>query len=515
MPNFKDYSSKIAELDSQEQYNVAKLSTYLRGAKLTPESVGEMLPEAVIIGEAEHQNVSKSMVEVTERAIDYSVRRDPEPLSSALFPIIGTAIRKALNKMLNDMMVAMNNSLQNVFSLKRIQWRYESWKTGVPYLEIILKNTLQYQVEHVFLIHAKTGILLHSVSRKGSTTADNDMMASMLTAVQSYIRDSLSLDKAETVNGISVGEYTILVEEGPRAILALVIKGIPDGNVRNVMQDTLENIHLRLAKPLEKFNGNTDVFVKEEALLTPCLLSQEKGGKKSRPIYAIILISLVLAGLAVLLGFSLYRGHKRNLFINAINAEPGMMVVSAKNHFGKTTVKLLRDVNSKPIDTIAGEYGTDLQNFIFDIEEFSSVVYARAPQKRQIPESLLEMGRKLGEYIIFFVQDSEELRPGQEAVVREAGELITAIVDEASRLNFQVTIDITGHAAGGVADEASISISEERARKAMMLFSEINKPLVRYVRIYGAGISEPLAAMENTEEDKELNRSVTFKAVFE
>lgn len=513
MPSLKEYSSKVAELDSQEQYNITKLSQMIKGAKLTPETVGEMLPEAVIIGDAEHQSVSKSMVEVTERAIDYSVRRDPEPLSAALFPIIGTAIRKALNRMLTDMMANMNSSLQNVFSLKRLKWRYESWKTGVPYLEIVIRNTLQFQVEHVFLIHSKTGILLHTVSRKGSATADNDMVASMLTAVQSYIKDSLSLDKSETVNGISVGEYTIVVEEGPRAILALVIKGVPDGSVREVMQDTLENVHLKLAKQLEKFNGDTEPFVKEEALLTPCLLTQEKK-KNIKPVYAIILVSLLFAGLCTLIGFGIYKANLRNTFVNGINAEPGIMVVSSKTRFGKTTVKMMVGPNAKPLEEIAREYGMPLENYIFDIEHFGTAA-AVVPEIRQVPESLLQMGRELGEYTLLFIPNSEELRPGQEEIIREAGALITAIVDEANRLDFDVTINITGHAAGSVDDEASTLISQERARKALMLFSEINKPLVQYVRTFGAGISEPIVPVEVTEEDKEMNRAVTFKAVFE
>jgi len=129
------------------------------------------------------------MTPLTEDAIDLSVRKDPDILSSALLPVIGGAIRKAMAKMLAEMMANMNSGLESVFSLQRLAWRIEALKTGKPFIEIMLAHTMEYSIDHAFLIHKKTGLLLKSMSRPGCATADDDMVSSMLTAIRQYIGD--------------------------------------------------------------------------------------------------------------------------------------------------------------------------------------------------------------------------------------------------------------------------------------------------------------------------------------
>lgn len=504
----------LKNLDPEEKYHVKKLRDRLKGETISPEAVGKILPEAVHLGEAQNRKISKSMVEVTERAIESSVHKDPDTLSTALFPVIGAAIRRAINQLLIDTMANMNVGLEQVFSFQRLLWRYQAWKEGVSFLEIVLRNTIQFRVEHVFLIHTRSGILLSSLSREDTKTADDDMVASMLTAVRDYIKDSLSLSNSEQVNVISAGDFSLIIEEGPRATLAVVVRGLSDNSLKTVMRDVLDLIHIKFFSELESYNGDTSSFQDAQKELNPCLISKDISDGKAKPIYAIIFVSLFFV-IALFFGvrFGL-ANSKRSAFIAGLDAQPGMIVAFVDKGLFKTTLKVLHDPRTRSIEEIATEYEIDLSKFIIKSEGFISTSFEPQPD-RQVPAELLALAKKLSTYLLLFEQDSGELRVNQEETVREAGDLVSVIIDKAQAAGFTASIEITGHSAGKVEDEASISVSEERAQKAMALFSSVNAPLVKYTRIRGAGISDPVVANEITEEDKIKNRSVTFKALFE
>ncbi len=506
----------LRALDPTERSQLERLRERVKKAAPSPEEIAAILPEAVLRGDEGSRRLSNSMVEITERAIELSVRGDPERLSTSLFPIIGAAIRKALNKLLTDTMNNMNAGMEKTFSVRRLGWRLEAWKTGVPFMEIVLRHTLKFRVEHVFLIHGKTGLLLRALSREGAKTADDDMVASMLTAVRDYIKDSLALRKAESVNGITAGEYSIMVEEGPRASLAVIVRGDGDGSIREAMQSAVETVHLRFARELEAFGGDTSPFEMTEAILKACLLSREAGEAKPKPVYAIVALAFAAAAVVAVGVFGAATESRRGAFVKALGREPGILVASSERRFRKTELRLLRDSRAKELEAVAAEYGIDLSDFDIEEEAFvsPSFVDSPAPTVRTIPEELLALSRKLSAYTLLFEQDSGELQAGQEPSLREAGAVIAMLVERAQALGFSASVEMTGHSAGSVQDEESVSVSEKRAAKALNLFAEVNAPLVKYVVPRGVGVSEPVVREERTEEDRMRNRSVTFKAIF-
>lgn len=513
-----DIEDKLKDLDPQEIYNLKALMKRMQGANITPSSVGKTLPEAVLIGDEGSRLLSKSMTGITERSIAASVEENPEALSNALFPIIGSAIRKALEKFLSEFMDTMNRGLEKTFSLKRLKWRYESIKTGTSYLEIVLRETLQYRVEHVFLIHKKTGILIKDLSIEEKESPDSDMVAPMLSAVRDYIKDSMALKKTEEVDSIKAGVHNIIVEDGPSASLALFVRGNVDMRLRTIMQEVLENIHLRYGATFRSFSGNTKPFSDVDKLLKRCLVSQDKQGKKNKPVYAITALSLLFLGILVIASLSFIAGNSRRAFLKRLDSEPGIVLVSSKTVFGKTRLKLMQDPRAKSAIELATENGISLLHYKIETEPFLSPLFSGSvtiQKDKTIPEELLALGKKLAGITLSFQQDSDELRPGQEDLLRNAGNIISELIGKAKAYGFGITVNITGHAAGSLQDEASLFISEIRAKKAFVLFAEINEHLVQYVKAVGVGISEPLVLNEQTEEDRIKNRSVTFKVIFE
>lgn len=520
MPEPDRLGTRLGRLDTRELRNLEALRKRLGGSALTPQAVGKTLPEAVIIGDADGRKLSSSMTGVTERAIETSIRTDPDKLATALFPIIGSAIRKAIDNTMAEMMAALNAGLERTLSFKRLGWRLESWKSGVPFMEIVLRETLRYRVERVFLIHGRTGILLAEASAQGAASADSDMVASMLEAVRAYIKDSLSLKKAEVVDSIKAGDFSLLVEEGPLATIALVIRGVADAGVRSLMRETLERLHLHFGAELKAFSGDVGPFSATGPVLARCLVKKEAGEAGSRPVYAIVALSLLLAGAGTLLVMGALAGHKRRGFEDALNAETGIVVARSTRRFGTTELRILRDPRAKSVEAVAEARGVDLSRYRIQAEAFVSPDLGDAPLPNAepralvIPEELLALARRLGEYRILFEQDSGELRAGQEASLRSAGEIVSEVVRLAGVYGLSASVDVVGHAAGTVQDEAGLRVSRDRARKALDLFIDINESLADYVQARGVGIREPVVPVELTEEDRVLNRSVTFKAVF-
>ena len=512
---------EFVPLDERDRYNLQLIRKKLKSANLSRETLAELLSEAISLADKTDENLPDAMVPVTEKAIQNSIDQEPENLSTVLFPIIGSAIRKAINHLLAEIMEKTNRSLESVFSVQRIAWRIEAKKSGLPYYEIVLRHTMVYRVEHAFLIHKKSGLLLLARSQDGSVTADDDMVASMLSAVRSYIKDSLSLDQEQSVNGISVGDYTVITEEGPAAILALIIRGNPDQEIQEQAAKTIELVHGKFARQLRTFSGNSQPFESASDLLDSCLVTRDGDTTRKKPVYAIILISGLVLALATFsfLSYTAYRN--RSEFLSALDNEPGIVLVSHQHTFGKSRLKILRDAHASDVTTIADTLSFDLSRFTITEEPYISPHFSTISDNRDsagtraIPAELVDLARQLSQYIVFFEQDSGELASGQETMLETAGRLVATIVEKSREYDIPVSVQITGHSAGTTDDAASYEISEARAQKAFDAFVSINTPLKEYVSARGVGITEPVIPDETTEEDRVKNRSVTFKAVFE
>ncbi|QEN08489.1 hypothetical protein EXM22_11005 [Oceanispirochaeta crateris] len=507
---------RLDALSPDDRQNLKKLSRKLEQAELDAQAVGKILPEAVMLGEKPQNRVSKSMVEVTEKAITFSIARDPEKLSTALFPIIGTAIKKAINRMMSEMMTALNTSMENMFSYNRMAWRIESIKTGIPFMEIVMKNSMLYRVEHVLLIHRKSSLLLHHISMDDSFPTDSDIVASMLRAVQDYIKDSLALEGDETVHTISTGEYTILIEDGPQAILAAVVKGVVDADLPSRMLASLEAVHVKLAAELASFAGDTGPFEEEEALLRPCLVNR-MGPEKKKPVYAIILLSFLFIVFSILGVFMFQSARIHRGFIAELNREPGILVASEMKKFRGYELRVLQDSRSRSIDRIAQSQGVNLNRYDLILEEFISPFYGAINRGAGtgIPEEMMDLSRELQGYILFFEQDSGTFRNDQQALLSSVVQLIKQIFTLSKDHGVEVRIEIVGHSAGSVQDADSIQVSQERAGMVYSLLEENLSDFKEQLLPMGVGIGSPVVEEEKNEEDRLKNRSVTFNVIFE
>src|SRR3984885_16166906 len=165
------------------------------------EDVAGVLAEAVRLRSRSHApgqsdvKLRRALQPLLEEALQLSVQSNPRMLADALFPIFGKAIRKAITSDLDGMLQSLSQTLEQRFSWRSLRWRWEALRTGKRYAEIVVLRSLLYRVEQVFLIHRNSGLLLQHVVTLGATgkdTKDPEMVSGMLTAIQDFVRDSVS-----------------------------------------------------------------------------------------------------------------------------------------------------------------------------------------------------------------------------------------------------------------------------------------------------------------------------------
>ena len=211
------------------------------------ETVGPILPSALRL--AARTELADALGPTVTDAMRDSVRKDPQPLVDAISPIIGPAIRRAISQSLKSMVETFNRTLEDSLSLRGLQWRLESWRTGTSFAEVVMLNTLVYQVDHVFLIHRETGLLLNHVTNAmaiGNT--DPSMVSGMLTALESFVHDSFG--DSDDLKKMDCGDRTVWIEKGPFAFLAASIQGHAPESYRIRLQEALEQLRpLKVGRP--------------------------------------------------------------------------------------------------------------------------------------------------------------------------------------------------------------------------------------------------------------------------
>lgn len=393
---------ELAELRSllvgAELAQLAGIRERLDKLLIRPEDVSRVLPEAILArSKAKDKQLATALTPTIEAALSTSVKRNPQPLVDAIAPVMGPAIRQSIRNALAELTQRINQVLEQSFSLKGLRWRLESWRTGRPLAEIVLSRTLLYRVEQVFLIHKQTGLLLHHVSIDGEGMQDTDMVSSMLSAIQSFVQDSFGATKEELLESFQVGELTVDVEQGPQAFLAAVIRGTPPRRLRRVFLEALESIHLECAREFENFKGDISPFVSSRPYLEECLQTQTDAQPKKSKRTLSWGLRLLLLGVAAALawwGYQTFQEYRLwSAYLERLQEEPGVVIVSNEKRFGSRSISGLRDPLATDPERLLQEVGIDPAAVKSHWEPYQALhpqfILARARTVLSPPESLV------------------------------------------------------------------------------------------------------------------------------
>lgn len=522
-----------------------------------------VLPEAVA-ARARDPRLVRALTPAVEHALLDSARRDPRPLADALFPVLGPAIRTAIANALSTMVESMGRVLEQGLSWRALGWRVTAWRTGRSYAEVVLLHTLVYSVEQVFLIHRETGLLLQHVALDRLAGQSADIVSGMLTAIRDFVSDSFGAGADDAVDVLRVGDRSIFVEQGPRALLAAVVRGTPPPEIREVFRDALDTIHLHFAPALEAFDGDAAPFVAARPILEQTLRSEQRqdgGARRSRRRLAIV-VALVAVALAAWAFLAWQQSRRVSAFLDALRAEPGLVLVSAERRGGALHVSGLRDPLARDPGTFvepAGLRPADVEGRWTPYQSLEPpIVLARARHLLRPPAGvLLELrddvlvasgqgavpwvaeAARVAPFVagvrrldaaalvdaeitrlsalvesttLHFARGTTALLPGQEDRVRDLAAAVGALREAARVAGRRLTLTITGHADSDGSPAANEPLSRARAESVAALTGAASPELG--VTIAAAGSREPLVAGTG-EREKERNRRVSFRVTGE
>ncbi len=191
------------------------------------DAVDEVLLDAVRRSKREQGLLGEALKPEVERAMFLSARSDDPMLAEALYPVIGPAVRK--------MIAAM-------FSL-------DKENSGTT-----------FRVEQVLLIERSTGLMLASTATDEQALDDADVVSGMIDALIAFVQDAFEAPSNDGLQDFRVGDLSVLVESGPQAVIASVVRGIPSADYSDKAAAMLETFHIQYADELAAFDGNLEPF---------------------------------------------------------------------------------------------------------------------------------------------------------------------------------------------------------------------------------------------------------------
>jgi hypothetical protein len=121
------------------------------------------------------------------------------------------------------------------------------------------KLRARFKVEEAFLIYEDGRLIAHN-SRRLKPERDKDIMTGMLTAVQSFVTDTLIDEERGTLDKLSYGNLTILVEGKREVNLACIISGDESPVLRQGMRNIVSYISGQYRQYLQDWDGDVDRF---------------------------------------------------------------------------------------------------------------------------------------------------------------------------------------------------------------------------------------------------------------
>jgi len=275
--------------------------------------------------------IASQMAPLIGGAIREQIKSQKDDIVDALYPVMGNMISKFVTKSLEELLNKINDQIQNGLSAQAIKRKIKAKIKGVSETELLLQESSHAKIKAALLIHKESGSLLCQVEDENASLTDADMLASMMSAIRSFVNEWVeSNEKHQELGEIEYGGNKIIIEASGYSYLAVIIEGAAYTETYEKIRHALENIVLEFAEDIKEFNGNFENFPKEaiEANLQKELFTQEKTqeeSKKSKKSPILWLLPLLLVGYLGYITYNDYRNEKyKTEILSQIEATPAL-----------------------------------------------------------------------------------------------------------------------------------------------------------------------------------------------
>ncbi|OIP77066.1 MAG: hypothetical protein AUK48_04580 [Oscillatoriales cyanobacterium CG2_30_44_21] len=297
-------------------------------------AIADLLPQAISeqIRNSPDQ-IAKAIAPEVGAAIREQIRLDRDAIIDALAPEMGSAIKKqivlerdsmvdalypvignTIAKYFAEAIRSINEKVEQTFSVEGMQRKLRAKMQGVSEAELILQESVPFEVQAIFLIHNLSGLVMIDIQRSHLDETiepiDSDMLAGMLTAIRSFASECMSRSQENTeLDAINYSGSKIVLEVAGYCYLAVIIQGEPNHQFINRIRELFGRIVQNYGDRFKEFDGDpSTVPVEAEIELKTLVQNSQPSSKFLKPL--LILGFLAFAVIAIPIGFYQYQSHR-------------------------------------------------------------------------------------------------------------------------------------------------------------------------------------------------------------
>jgi len=270
--------------------------------------------------ESSGDKIASQMAPLIGGAIREQIKSQKDDIVDALYPVMGNMISKFVTKSLEDLLNKINEQIQNGLSTQSIKRKIKAKIKGVSETELLLQESTQAYIKAALLIHKESGSLLCKVEAQEGELSDADMLASMMSAIRSFVNEWVSANESEHELGeIEYGGNKIIIEASGYSYLAVIVEGAAYQQTYEEIRTVLSEIILEQGQEIKSFQGNftnlnqEKIKEKLKKLFTDKKKTEKAKQKKSPLLY---LIPLLIFGY---IGYISYKDYKDEELQNRLN----------------------------------------------------------------------------------------------------------------------------------------------------------------------------------------------------
>lgn len=462
--------------------------------------LAEVLPDAIKAARA--KALRAALEPLFEKVFQSSVRKHTREIADAIYPVMGPALRNSIAAAIREFAESLNQMVEKSLSLRGIRWRIEALFTGKSFGEIVLARSLLYSVQHVFLIHRKSGLLLYQAAARAPVLKDADMISGMLTAIQDFVTDSFT-EAAQDLETVDAGRFKLWIQYGPKAMLVGAIAGSAPVELRRVFRNALDQIHEKLYTELDTFRqDDLSVFEPARPYLERCLLGQSAPGKWGRAL-PLLAASLVLLAVGFV-GYGFYQQRRQQArwdrYFASLKQVPGIVVIGIEKSGSQYVITGLRDPKAPDPAGLLRQEGLDPGAIQYQWQPYLSLNTPMAAAR-----DLDAARERIRREMVRFEMGSSKLPLADVDRIQTLAEAMNQVF----KASPQSRIVVTGHTDEVGSDQMNARLSGDRAQHVIDALAAQGVPRNR-LRAAGVGNTRPLRT-GGADWDRASNRRVAFE----
>ncbi|MGB3637221.1 MAG: BON domain-containing protein [Rivularia sp. (in: cyanobacteria)] len=359
------------------------------------DSMGEALAAAIPVAIAQQidvnsDEVASAIAPAMGEAIKKQIELEKDKIVDALYPVIGNTISKYMGETIQ----AINEQIENTLSYEGIKRKIRAKLQGVSEAELIVKESISFTPQAIFLIHKASGLVICDIQPSDSERLESDMIAGMLTAIRSFANDCMAQSGNSELDEIDYGNFKIILEVAGYCYLAIIVKGETPKKFISQTRKILSKIIQSYGKSIETFEGDLETIPTEINTLLEILtdFKHQKEENKSKVSPVLILAITILGIIFIPWGIWQYHSSKirsvENKTALALASAPELSVYRLDVKVDGDKLKLQGRVPNEYLKTKAKQIAAatvsnwKIDNQIISVEVPASPVLAASEVKR-------------------------------------------------------------------------------------------------------------------------------------